>query len=77
MTCTLFDDIGAADDVAAEPLAAAICPEVIGLLDEVAAALATAGLVMPSVSNAPTATPATTPRRSLGTFRNECNEILQ
>jgi hypothetical protein len=76
-TCLLFGDTEAAADVAAEPLAAAVCPAAIGALDDRAETLATAGLAMPSVINAATATPATTLRRSLGAFRSESNEILQ
>ena len=75
-TCLLFGETGAAADVA-EPLAAPVSPAAIGVLEDRAATLATAGLAMPSVINPATATPATTLRRSLGAFRSESNEILQ
>jgi hypothetical protein len=76
VACPRFGDAGAAADVSAEPLAAAVRPT-MGVLEDRASTLATAGPAIPSVINVATAKAATIRRRCLGTFRKVSIETFQ
>jgi hypothetical protein len=77
VACSLFDAAGAAADVAAEPLAAAVRPAATGVPDDRAPTLAAAGTATPSIINAAATTATTILRRSPGAFRMGSTEILQ